>query len=80
MAKLFDFQWQISVPESLLHGDRFDRWEEVSPVLPTVQGGPKKLYVLQHVISLEPFEIKLSGFHQSIHRISADKDKVVIFM
>ena len=30
MAKLFDFQWQISVPDSLLQGGRFDRWEEVS--------------------------------------------------
>jgi len=30
MAKLFDFQWQSSVPESLLQGGRFDRWEEVS--------------------------------------------------
>jgi len=29
MAKLFDFQWQISVPDSLLQGGRFDRWEEV---------------------------------------------------
>jgi len=29
MAKLFDFQWQISVPDSLLRGGRFDRWEEV---------------------------------------------------
>jgi len=30
MAKPFDFQWQISVPDSLLQGARFDRWEEVS--------------------------------------------------
>jgi len=30
MAKAFDFQWQISVPDCLLQGARFDRWEEVS--------------------------------------------------
>ena len=30
MAKPFDFQWQISVPDGLLQGGRFDRWEEVS--------------------------------------------------
>jgi hypothetical protein len=29
MAKPFDFQWQIPVPESLLQGTYFDRWEEV---------------------------------------------------
>lgn len=33
MAKPFDFQWQISVPDCLLQGGRFDRWEEVSYVL-----------------------------------------------
>ena len=30
MAKLYDFQWQKEVPESLLQGSYFDRWEEVS--------------------------------------------------
>ena len=29
MAKVFDFQWQIAVPESLLRGAVFDRWDEV---------------------------------------------------
>ncbi len=29
MAKLYDFQWQIAVPETLLQGASFDRWEEV---------------------------------------------------
>ena len=29
MAKQFDFQWQIPVPEFLLQGAYFDRWEEV---------------------------------------------------
>jgi len=29
MAKVFDFQWQIPVPEFLLQGACFDRWEEV---------------------------------------------------
>jgi len=38
MAKLFDFQWQISVPDNLLQGGRFDRWEEVSlfTIVPSV--------------------------------------------
>jgi len=30
MAKAFDFQWRIPVPEILLKGDVFDRWDEVS--------------------------------------------------
>ena len=29
MAKVFDFQWQIVVPESLLRGAVFDRFDEV---------------------------------------------------
>jgi len=29
MAKVFDFQWQIPVPDFLLQGACFDRWEEV---------------------------------------------------
>ena len=29
MAKVFDFQWQIPVPDFLLEGTCFDRWEEV---------------------------------------------------
>ena len=29
MAKPFDFQWQIPIPECLLKGAYFDRWEEV---------------------------------------------------
>lgn len=30
MAKAFDFQWRIPVPERLQKGDIFDRWDEVS--------------------------------------------------
>ena len=30
MAKIYDFQWQIVVPEPLSQGNHFDRWEEVS--------------------------------------------------
>lgn len=33
MAKLYDFQWQKDVPESLLQGSFFDRWEEVCRAL-----------------------------------------------
>jgi len=29
MAKVFEFQWQITVPESLLRGAVFDRLDEV---------------------------------------------------
>jgi len=29
MAKVFEFQWQIAVPESLLRGAAFDRLDEV---------------------------------------------------
>jgi len=29
MTKVFEFQWQIVVPESLLRGDVFDRLDEV---------------------------------------------------
>jgi len=29
MAKVFDFQWQIAVPEALFHGAVFDRVDEV---------------------------------------------------
>ena len=32
MAKLYDFQWQLSIPEDLRQGCLFDRWEEVSNV------------------------------------------------
>ena len=57
MAKLFDFQWQISVPESLLQGGRFDRWEEVSLYMVTVavsvffslQGGTKNRAIRPHI-------------------------------
>ena len=31
MAKVTEFQWQIPVPEVLLKGAVFDRWDEVSP-------------------------------------------------
>ena len=30
MAKQFEFQWQIPVPEYLQNGAIFDRWDEVS--------------------------------------------------
>jgi hypothetical protein len=30
MAKQFGFQWQITVPDFLVQGSHFDRWEEVS--------------------------------------------------
>lgn len=30
MAKSFGFQWQRPVPDTLLQGSRFDRWEEIS--------------------------------------------------
>ena len=41
MAKLFDFHWQITVPDCLLQGARFDRWEEVGQIvaLASVQFG-----------------------------------------
>jgi len=29
MTKVFDFHWQIPVPDFLLQGACFDRWEEV---------------------------------------------------
>jgi len=29
MAKVYDFQWQVTVPDMLLNGDIFDRWQEV---------------------------------------------------
>ena len=29
MAKLYDFQWQITVPDGLLNGATFDRYDEV---------------------------------------------------
>lgn len=29
MAKPFEFQWQIPIPEALLQGEYFVRWEEV---------------------------------------------------
>ena len=29
MAKVYDFQWQIVIPEDLQQGCMFDRWEEV---------------------------------------------------
>jgi len=32
MAKLYDFQWQKEVPDSLLQGSYFDRWEEETGV------------------------------------------------
>uniref|UniRef100_A0ABM0M6H7 1-phosphatidylinositol 4,5-bisphosphate phosphodiesterase beta-4-like n=1 Tax=Saccoglossus kowalevskii TaxID=10224 RepID=A0ABM0M6H7_SACKO len=28
MAKLYDFQWQINVPDHLRNGAYFDRWDE----------------------------------------------------
>lgn len=33
MAKAFDFQWRIPVPERLQKGDVFDRWDEESSAL-----------------------------------------------
>ncbi|XP_038079165.1 1-phosphatidylinositol 4,5-bisphosphate phosphodiesterase beta-4-like [Patiria miniata] len=30
MAKLYDFQWQITVPDGLLHGATFERYDEDS--------------------------------------------------
>jgi len=42
-------------------------------------GWPKKLYIFQHTISLQPFKIKRNGFHWNIHRVSGIKDYVVIF-
>ena len=39
-----------------------------------VQGGPKKLYVFQHTIYLEPFTIKWNGFHKNVPRVSGNKD------
>jgi len=35
MAKVLDFQWQIAVPEALLHGALFDRVDEVLPLTKT---------------------------------------------
>jgi len=37
MAKVFDFQWQIAVPEPLLRGAVFDRLDEVRFVILTVK-------------------------------------------
>ena len=31
MAKAFDFLWRIPVPDHLLKGAIFDRWDEVRP-------------------------------------------------
>jgi len=36
--------------------------------------GPKKLYIFQHALSLEPFKIIGNGFHQNVLRISGNKD------
>ena len=30
MAKSFEFNWRPSVPDRLLKGDCFDRWDEVN--------------------------------------------------
>jgi hypothetical protein len=30
MAKSYEFNWRPTVPERLLKGDLFDRWDEVS--------------------------------------------------
>ena len=37
-------------------------------------GWPKKLYIFQHALSLEPFKIIGNGFHQNVLRISGNKD------
>lgn len=38
MAKPFDFQWQIPIPEALLKGEFFDRWEEVGEIIALLVG------------------------------------------
>jgi len=43
-------------------------------------GWPKKLYIFQHTISLEPFKIKWKGFHQNVSSFSKNKDSVAIFV
>jgi len=51
--------------------------EEVGPMYSLallVQGGPKKLCISQHTIFLEPFKIKLNGFHQNVPRVSKNKN------
>jgi len=48
--------------------------------LPACTGWPKKLYIFQHTISLEPFEIIRSGFHQNVPKVSGNNDQVAIFM
>jgi len=40
----------------------------------------KKLYIIQHTMSLEPFKIKWNGFHQNVPTVSGNKDYVVVFM
>ena len=35
---------------------------------------PKKLYIFQHIIPLEPFKIKRNGFQKNVPRVSGNKD------
>ena len=40
----------------------------------------RKVVLFQHTVSLEPFKIKLYGFHRSVRRVSGNKDWVAVFM
>ena len=50
-----------------------------STVIKINTGWPNRLYIFQHTKSLEPFKKRLNEFHQSVPRISGNKDKVVVF-
>jgi len=43
-------------------------------------GWPKKLYIFQHTISLEPLKIKWKRFHRNVPSFSRNKDSVAIFV
>jgi len=55
---------------------KYQGWSlKISSILVVeILGGLKMLYIFQHSISLEPFKIKLNGFHQNVPRVSGNKD------
>ena len=67
--------WSTSGESTLtaLHW-RYCTWLIAISRYSVLQGGPQKLHIFQHSVSLEPFKIKWNGSRQNVPRVSLNKD------